>query len=205
MTFATQEEKPRLSAVLAQVAVVAAVRSTSLGLNRLDKRASARADAQHNAQQGTGKTTVNRMKGAEHKIGEINSVVAEIGAGLRAHTTDFNGKRLLANAMMQEWLSFFMPLRKKWEELVADFINHAPDYIAQAEINKGDYQVATPTLDEVKKAFSLEFDMHQIPDSDTYRSAGLDQAVEKELKRRFESSIEAAYQAATTDAFQPTG
>ena len=200
--FTASEEKPRLSAVLAQVATVATVRSTSLGMNRLDKRASARSDAAHNAKQGAGKTTVNRMAGAENAIGEINSLVAEIGAGLRAHTTDFNGKRLLANAMMQEWMTWYMPRLKQWQKLVDEFIDRAPDYIAEAEVNKGDYQVAPPTLDEVKKAFSLEFDMQQIPDSDTYTSSGLDKAIEKELKRRFEGSIEAAYQAATTDALR---
>jgi len=202
MTFTASQDKPRLSAVLAQVATVASVRATSLGMGRLDKRASARSDAQHNAQLGAGKTIVNRIKGAEHKIAEINSVAAEIGAGLRAHTTDFNGKRLLANAVMQDWLAFYMPLKMKWEQLVNEFVADGPRYIAEAEINKGDYQVAPPTLEEIQKAFTLEFDMTQIPDSDTYRASGLDAAVEKELKRRFEASIEGAYQAATTDALK---
>lgn len=201
-TFQSTQEKPRLSAVLAQVATIASVRTTSLGMNRLDKRASARSDRMHNALSGAGKTTVNRMAGAEDKIKEINSVAAEISATIRAHTTDFNGKRLLANAMIQETLAAYAPLKAKWDALVASFIDNAPRYIADAEQNVGDYDVAPPTLDEVKKAFSLEFDMSQIPDSETFSASGMDKAIEKELKRRFEASIEAAYQNATNDALK---
>ena len=50
-----QTNKPRLSAMLSQVASVAVLRSSSLGITRLDKRASKEIDRAKNALAGTGR------------------------------------------------------------------------------------------------------------------------------------------------------
>ncbi len=192
----------RISAVLAQVATVISLSSSSLGLMRLDKRASVRSDAAHNAKQGTGKTSASRMAGAEDRVKQINEVAAEARAILNGITTEYDGDRLLANSLMHQWLASWRPLKTKYQALVAAFVADAPALIAEAELNKGGYDVETPTLEEIEKAFNLDFVMKQIPDSSTYAGAGMTAEINAEMQRRFEAATAAAYQNATKDALQ---
>lgn len=195
--------KPRLSAMLGQVATIAKVSSSSLGLRRLDKQASKESDRAHNAIAGAGKTTVSRLAGAEHRIQEINDIANAVSAGLDAMTTKWGGfGRLLPNSALQDWLKFYTPLKRQYDEKVAQLIEDAPDLIALAEVNKGTYNVKLPTLDEFKKAFSLSYDMIQIPDPDSFTATGVNAAMETEMRRHFEAGIEAAYNTAQQDAIK---
>lgn len=199
---APAQPNTRLSALLSQVATVATITSSSLGLNRLDKQASAEADRAHNARNGTGRVSASRLSGAEERVKDINSKAAEVREQLRSMTTAWNDDRLLANTMLQEWLRVWSKGKAEYDALVAKFVEDAPALIAQAEANLGNYNVVPPTLEEIEQAFSLEFEMTQIPDTSTYKTSGLDAQMEAEIKRRFEASITAAYQNATDDALQ---
>ena len=193
----------RMSQLLGQVATIAKISKTSLGLRRLDKQASQRSDQMHNALSGTGKTTASRLAGAEHRIQYINDIANEIVAGLKRMTTRWgNDDRLLANDMMKTWFAFYGERKIAYDEAVAQLIADAPALIADAEQNKGSYNVAIPTLEEFKKAFSITYEMVQIPDSDAYVASNLDSAIEAEMKRRFEANIEAAYVNAQQDAMK---
>jgi hypothetical protein len=197
--------KPRLSAMLGQVATIARISKTSLGLRRLDKKASAQSDMAHNARQGTGKTTVSRLSGAEDRIKEINDIANEASAGLEAMTMRWGnsgGQRILDNASLQRWLAFYTPIKAKYDQKVQELIDDAPDLIEAAELNKGSYDVAVPTLEEFENAFSLTYEMIQIPDSETFQATGVSAQIEAEMKRHFEAGIEAAYQNAQTDALK---
>jgi hypothetical protein len=194
--------KPRLSALLSQVATIATVKTSSLGLTRLDKDASAASDRNHNAKHGTSKVGVSRLSGAEDRVKEINSKASETREELRAITTAWNDDRLLANTMLQQWLTLWGTRKREYTDLVDRFVADAPQLIAAAERNLGSYAVEPPTEEEIRNAFSMEFEMTQIPDSSTYQTSGLAKDMEAELRRRFEASIEAAYQNATTDALQ---
>jgi len=197
-----QTNKPRLSAMLSQVASVAVLRSSSLGITRLDKRASKEIDRAKHALSGTGRVTASRIAGAEARVQEMNKITSEARATLAAMTTAWGeGQRLLSNQMLKAWLEQFAPLQDKYKSLRAAFIADAPMIIADAEQNKGDYDVKPPTLEEIQSAFSLEFDIVQIPDSESFHGAGVSAELEKEMRRHFEASIEAAYSRATRDAF----
>jgi len=195
--------KPRLSAMLGQVATIAKVSSSSLGLRRLDKQASKESDRAHNALSGTGKTTVSRLAGAEHRVQEINDIANAVTAGLESMTTKWGGfGRLLPNTALQDWLRFYTPLKKEYDRKVEALIADAPALIAQAEANKGTYNVKLPTLQEFEKAFSLAYEMIQIPDSDSFRATGVQASMEAEMKRHFEAGIEASYAQAQQDAIK---
>jgi len=198
-----QSNKPRLSAMLGQVASIASVRATSLGITRLDKEASKEADRMHNAKPGTGKVRASRIAGAEHRVGEMADIATECRNKLNEMTTAWGtGQRLLTNQLLKEWLEFFAPRQAQFKTLRERFIQDAPAIIADAEMNKGTYNVAPPTMHEIQQAFSLEFDIQQIPDSETFKSNSLSAELEAEMRRHFEASIEAAYTRAMNDAFK---
>jgi hypothetical protein len=192
-----------LSSMLAQVATIVSVRSSSLGMTRTDKNASKEADRAHNARGGTAKVVVSRLTGSgEERVKAINQLVNQLGTDLRFMTTVWRDERLLANLQMQEWLGIWSKAKGEHTRLVDSFVADAPMLIQEANQNLGTFNVAPPTEDEIREAFSLDFDMQPIPDVTTYKTSGFDAAVEAELKRRFEASIEAAYTTATNDALQ---
>ena len=96
----------------------------------------------------------------------MNKLISEARVTLASMTTAWgDGQRLLSNQMLKTWLEQFAPLQDKYNAMRAAFIADAPAIIADAEMNKGDYDVKPPTLEEINNAFSLEFDIVQIPDS----------------------------------------
>ena len=195
-------EKPRLSALLAQVATIVTIKTTSIGMNRLDKEASKSSDRQHNAKDGTGKTYASRLAGHKHRVDEISAKALELKNAAYAMSTDWNGERLISNQMLKELLPILGKVKREHAALVEQFRADAPAMIAEAEQNKGSYKVDVPTMEEVNKAFSLEFDMKQIPDSADYVAKGVSAELEAQMRRHFEAGVEAAYQRATTDALQ---
>jgi hypothetical protein len=200
-TIAMVNKPQRLSALLGQVATIATVKSTSLGMTRTDKQASREADRAHNALGGTSKVVVSRLTGSgEARVKAINQLVTQVSSDLKFMTTAWNDQRLLANAMLQQWLAIWGKAKAEHTKLVDEFIRDAPVLIAEASANLGSFNVAPPTEDEIRSAFSLDFDMQQIPDSENYHANGLSASLETEMKRRFEAGIAAAYQNATTDA-----
>lgn len=197
----TVQQPQRLSAMLGQVASIATIKSTALGLSRLDKQASRESDRNHNAVQGASKVGVSRLPGeGEERVKLIGKCVTAIKEELFSRTTDWNGDRLLANTILPEWLAVWSAAKAEYDRQVSELLFDAPRLIADAERNKGTYNIEPPTIEEMESAFSLDFDMKQIPDASSYRSTGLNTALEDEIRRRFEAGIEAAYTNAVTDA-----
>ncbi len=195
------QPKPRLSAMLGQVATIAKVSTSSLGLKRFDKQASLESDRAHNAQAGTGRTFASRMAGCEHRCKEVSDLGKLAQNKLKEMTTAWGeNQRLLSNGMMNDWLQEYMPIKKQYDEKVAQLVADAPQLIATAHANKGTYNVEPPTEEEIRDAYSLEYSMSQIPDTDTFSARGVTKEVEAEMRRQFERSIEAAYSTAVNDA-----
>lgn len=192
----------RLSALLSQVAVVAVIKTTALGLNRTDKSASAESERSHNALRGVAKVQVSRLAGAEGRVKEIRDEQNAAREALADFTTAWGDRRLLANTNIEKFMRRYMVAKQKHDELVAKLVADAPALIATAQRNIGSYDIEPPELEEIKNAFSLDFVLEQIPDSESYSGKGMDKAVEDELKRRFESTIAGAYQQAQNDALQ---
>ena len=60
-----------LSKVVGELAVLSRIRSSSLGMSRLDRQASLDSDAAHQAKRGAAKTNVSRMPGCESVVDDI--------------------------------------------------------------------------------------------------------------------------------------
>ena len=99
-------------------------------------------------------------------------------------------REFLANDQMQAFLGIWAKAKAEHTALVDSFVADAATLIAEANQNLGTFNIAPPTEEEIRNAFSLEFEMSQIPDTSTFKTSGFDAAVEAELKRRFEASIE---------------
>ena len=202
MNMHTPPQQQRLSAILSQVATVAAIRTTSLGLSRQDKSASTELDQTHAAQGGTYNASAKRLtrEGVE-KVKALNAKANDARMCLNTNTTAWGDRRLLANVNIQRFLGEFSTHKSEYDRMLEQLIYDAPRLIAESEINlRNVVGVEPPTLEEIENAFSLEFTMEQIPDSSSFSAPGMDKAVEDELKRRFEANIEAAYHQAQNDA-----
>jgi hypothetical protein len=191
-----------LSSLLSQVSTIAYVKCRSLGLWRLDKAASKQADRAHNAIDGASKTQVSRLAGAEQRVEEIAVIQGRAGALLKEMTTAWGDRRLLPNSMLEKFMNPYADLKREHDEKVEIFIAEAPALLAEAEHNKGTFNVKIPTMAEIEKAFDMDFRLEPVPDVSTYKSGNLDKAVEKILKERFEQNIKAAYTEAQADAIK---
>lgn len=196
----TTRAKP-LSKMIGEVAVIATIQASVLGLERLDREASEDSDKAHLAQIGAGKTVVNRLAGAESKVRAIKSVQRKCRELLKKYTTAWGpDRRLMPNVNLQEFLADFGDLDKEHTNLVTQFIKDAQTHIANAKKNLGKYKVQPPSIDEIKASFSLAFDITPVPDVTAYTTG--DKAFEAQMKAKFENDIANAYEQATKDALK---
>jgi hypothetical protein len=189
-----------ISTLLSQVATIAVVRCSAPGLKRLDKDASRKAERDHGAIHGSTNLTVSRLAGAEAKVKYITDHHTAARALLIENTTAWGDRRLLPNTRLEKFMGPWGKLKGDHDKAVEDFLAEAPMLIAEAEHNKGDFNVKVPTLSELQHAFAMTFALEPVPDVSTYRSGNLDKALEKVLKERFEANIKAAYTEAQVDA-----
>jgi hypothetical protein len=191
-----------ISTLLSQVATIASVRCSALGMKRLDKNASRKAERDHHAVQGISNVSVSRLAGSEERVKGIVAYHSEARNLLADHTTAWGERRLLPNTLLEKFMTPWGEIKRNHDDEVDRFIKDAPRLIADAELNKGDFEVKVPTLEEIQGAFNLEFNLEPVPDVSTYKSGNLDKAVEKVLRERFEANIKAAYVEAQADAVQ---
>jgi hypothetical protein len=196
-------QQPKLSTMLAQVATIVKVGKSSLGLKRQDKRASKESDLNHNAEIGAATTSVNRFKGrGAERVKEINDVGNELIEEIKARSTDWGGQRLVNNTVLQEVLGIVNQKKATYQSLVDALVIDAPELIREAQSKIGTYDVTPPTEDEIRDAFGITFEVSQVADSDSFKASNLDPALEAEMRRRFEASVQSAYQNATQDALK---
>lgn len=187
-----------LSEVIGEMAVVACVQATSLGMTKLDKQASEQSDAQHNAKRGTGKVNVVRLPGAELAVASLKAVQRRARLLLASYTTQWGAdRRLLPNVFIGDFAGEFDKLRREHDELRDNFVANAQSYIAAARQNLGSYQVLPPDEDEIALAFTLGFDLQPVPDVKNYEIGNKE--LEAQLKARFERDIQASFVEAQKD------
>lgn len=192
-----------ISKVIGEVAVIAVIQASVLGMQRLDRDASEDSDKAHAAKIGTAKTVVNRLPGAEKQVAKIKSIQRKARELLRDRTTAWGpDRRLMPNVNLQEFLTEFGELDKEHTRLVADFLKNAQMFIAQAKGNLGKYKVTPPSIDEIKASFSMVFDITPVPDIASYTTTTGGKAFEQQLRQKFEADIESAYAEATKDALR---
>ena len=191
-----------ISTLLSQVATIASVRAKALGMSRLDKDATRRAERDNNAKEGVARLSVSRLAGAEDKVKNIVSKHNDARLLVAENTTAWGDRRLLPNSLLEKVMTPWSVIKREHDDLVEQFIVEAPALIQNAERNRGNFNVQIPTLEEIATAFDLSFNLEPVPDVSTYKSGNLDKAVEKVLKERFEANIKAAYTEAQVDAVQ---
>lgn len=189
-----------ISSLLAKVSTITSVRTSSLGLSRIDKSASKETEMRHNSMSGIAKVNVSRLAGAEDRVKEIVSIQKEGREVLNAMTTAWGERRLLPNTLLEDFLKAWHPINARHAGKVNALIADAPQLIEQAQMNKGSFDVQVPTIDEIATGFKLEYTLEQVPDVTAFATTGLDKKVEELLKARFEANIQASYTDAQSDA-----
>lgn len=203
MNAMNMQSAPSISSMLAQVATVVKIKSTSLGLKRQDKNAARQAEYQHHAAGGISNVNVTRLAGAgEQRVKDIAAKVTEIKAEVFMRSTAYNDDRLVNNTILHEVLGIWHNGKQEYDQLIDALVRDAPMLIAEAERMKGDFNIPLPSEEEIRGAFSLSLEVSQIPDTSNFKATGVTADLEAEMKRRFEASAAAAYQSATNDALQ---
>lgn len=192
--------KQSISELLSQVSTVASVKASTLGMSRLDKGASKEAERAHNSMTGIARVNVSRLAGAEDRVKEIVSLQRDGRQVLMDITTAWGERRLLPNSLLEKFMKEWTEVKDRFDAKVNIFKYDAPRLIEEAHNNKGSFDVDIPDMDEISEAFTLEFNLEPVPDVSKFSSNILDKDFEKEMKRRFEANIEAAYTDAQADA-----
>lgn len=189
-----------LSGLLSQVATIASIKASTLGMKRQDKEAAKMSERDHNAMSGIASVSISRLAGAEDRIKNIVSIQREAREILYGYTTAWGDRRLLPNTMLEKFMVDWGKQKTTFDEEVNRLSYDAPELIEKAQANKGNFKVDIPTVEEIRGAFSLEFAIEAVPDVSQFQTSGLDKAVEKQMKEIFERNIQAAYTDAQADA-----
>jgi hypothetical protein len=187
-----------LSKMIGEMAVIASVQTSSLGMTRLDKQASAQSDRNHGAMLGAGKTSVKRLPGSELAVNAIKGKQTEARALIASYTTQWGrDRRLLPNVYIGEVSGLFHDIKTEHDKLRDAFVAESHAYIQRARDNLGSYDVTPPSMFEIERAFALNFELAPVPDISAYTTG--DSALERSMKERFEADIKAAYEGAQKD------
>lgn len=187
-----------LSKVVGELAVLACIKTSALGMTKLDKQASTESDQAHGAKTGAGKLNVSRLPGVEDVVSDIKKEHRQARLALDAYTTAWgDDRRLLPNLYIGDFAGEFDVIQRSHNDKVAAFVANASAYIKKAQANLGSYAVAPPSEDEIAHAFSLTFDLSPVPDVGAYSIN--DAKLQKMLQERFEEDIRASFQEAQKD------
>lgn len=196
------QNQTSISAILSQVATICMINSTTLGMSRIDKAASAESERAHNAKSGISKVSVSRLAGCEDRIKEIKDCIRDARDLVIYNTTPWGDRRLLNNINIEKLLRAYGPIKQSFDAKVKKLHEDAPMLIAAAETNKGNFNVEPPSLEEIQEAFSMELKLEAVPDASKFSASNLDAQIEEQLRRRFEADTAAAYQQAQQDALK---
>lgn len=187
--------------LLPQVAVIAQVRATSLGLTRLDRDASRESDINHLATEGIGKVNVLTLPGAKPAVDALKAKQREARVKLFYYSTQWGeDRRLLPNVLINDFIEDVGVTIDEHDKLLADFIVNAPRYIAQAKHNLGKYTVQPPSLEQMQRAFSLSYELSPVPPVNSYGNSSLTREMQAKLQEQYEDDVKSAYRKAQVDA-----
>ena len=95
-----------ISDALREVAMIAEIKTTALGLTRTDKQASAKTTQAHHAVSNAARVSVNRLAGNDDKHRVLTGLQEAIRLNLVAWTTAWGstGRRLMPNVNFDPWI-----------------------------------------------------------------------------------------------------
>lgn len=199
-------QAPSISDALRQVAMVADISTTALGMSRTDKQASKETEVNHAAKAGTAKVVVNRFAGADDEIKAILEIQRLAQENLKVKTMQWGStkRRLLPNANFMAWNAKHAELEELHKQAIAKMMDNADAILAKAQANIGSFNVDLPTKDEMERAFTLTHVLEPIPDGRHFDamtgSNGMNAQINEHLRYQFEQNMAGAYNAAIQDA-----
>jgi hypothetical protein len=190
-----------LSDALRNVAMIAEVDTSALGLTRTDKNASKKSEADHHAMSGTARVVVQRFAGVDDLPKKIMDYQKAAHDLLKSKSTAWGSgkRRLLPNANAQDFIQGYAQIEVEYDKAVKEFVDNADAIIAQAKANQGDFQIDIPTKEEIEKAYALRYTLEPVPDGAQFKGS---EAVVADLRQHFEERIKASYIEAQQDALQ---
>lgn len=195
-------EQVRMSSLLGQVAITVQVRTSCLGLDRIDKQTSRELNHDKNAIDDAGKAVVSRLAGADGDVKGIKKIHTETQGLLKSLSTPWNGRQLMPNINFELFLREFKLKEDQHAHAVATLVAKAPALIEKARYNLGAYNIQPPTLEEIRTGFSMEIIAEPIPDTSKYNASNLDRVMEEQLREQFEQNTQAAFAFAQKDVLQ---
>lgn len=189
-----------ISNALREVAMIAEVKTTALGLTRTDKRASAESAQAHRAHANAARVSVNRLAGADDLHRDITTLQEQIRTNLGAYTTAWgtSGRRLLPNSNFEPWIREHARIQGEFNNKVEILKAEAPALVAKAAAALGQFNVQPPSVQEIQEAYSVRYNLEPIPDGSQFNN--LPKAAEDYLRAQFETNVSTAYQEAQLDA-----
>lgn len=194
-----------ISDALRQVAMIAEISTSALGMSRTDKDASKKTERDHASKEGSARVVVQRFNGADDEIRAIHEIHKAAHENLRNNTMAWGKRRLLPNANFMRWNARHEDLVLEHQKAVDVLLANADVILAKAAQNLGSFNVDLPSKQEMATAFSLTKAMEPIPDGKQFGSfggqnPGLVDELDAQLRYQFERNMEASFTAATQDA-----
>ena len=198
----TANANPTLSDALQNACMIVTVNTSALGLTRLDKRASAESDDAHNAVRGAARVIVSRLPGVESDHRDLIAVQNDTRAFTYGCTAPWgvktsDGRRIMANNMFEKWIGGFAARHEIFMRKREVMLAKAPDMIAEAERNRGQFDVRPPTLDELRNAYDMSYTLEPIADASCFGPMG--QQVDVFLKQQYDINVAASFRAGQVD------
>lgn len=188
---------PTIVDALREVACIAYVKTTALGLTRTDKRLSAEIDQAKGAKSGTTNAKAKRLA-----LDDLhNALVAshkEAQENVKFNSTPMaNGRHLLPNVNFERTIGKHYEIQQKHDGYLVDLEANADTILQASYDNLKGYTVRPPSKEELLKAYSMQFKSEPIAPNEY---PGHVPAAEAWLKRQYEANMEANYQEATNAA-----
>ncbi len=179
--------------LLQQTAVRASVTLKSLGMTQTDKTASRDIVDAKRSIAGASVVKVSRLPGADEHHRAICAAQARGRQALLDRSMPFGddkGWRLLPNRHLTAVMQEFGQAKKDHEEAHERFLDDVINVLAKAQANLGDFDVELPTEEEIRNAYTMKIEFHEIPNG---RYSGLDEALTKRLQAHTQSRVAAAF------------
>lgn len=186
-------DNPVLEA-LKQTTVLACIETGALGLERIDRAASDKANAAAGAVHKAAAVKVNRLAGADEYHKKIISIQHEATALLKACSQPFGEEdkwRMLPNVHFEPFVQKLAPIAAEFNKAVEDLRFNAAGVLRRAANNVGDFDVGElPTPEQMVGSYRLRPEFRPIPEGSNFR--GLSEGTIEKLRQRHDARLEEA-------------
>ena len=197
---------PAAGALLSARAMLATVTIKQWSAKKSDKKATREVHERNNARADAG--SYRKALVAKAAIEEIQSIAGEARQAHYRLTSPWldDGARILPAKLFIEYANAIRPLRERFEEATARFIESYPSFVEQAQrpapdglgdlFNPADY----PNVEKIKRSFDFGSRILPMPNAADFR-VDIGNEQEAEIRRSIEESTAEALAGAIRDAW----